>query len=175
MPVSQNNMPRRSSGYIIEQLLITLAVCAFLIPVILICLGSVSRGLLYSEAFQDETGIAQLRHVINCASEIDTDGSTLSLTYHGNRMMLAKRGDQLDLLSPGTQIYLTDLTEVSFEINGGIIYLNYAHEGKPAVRRCLGYASEGLCEPVLSGDVSDPDGPGHSASEPDRQPHANSD
>ena len=144
---------KRRSGYVIEQLLITLAVCAFLIPVITIALGSLLRALQVRQSFQDEAAIAQLRHVINVSTEIETDGSSLTLTCHGNEMTLALRNGNLDLLSPGTQIFLTELESASFEIEGELIYLTYEREGKEPVRRCLGISSR-LCVPVLSGDVS---------------------
>ena len=141
----RTNRNRSSSGnrrgYIIEQLLISLLICAFLIPVSAALLLILARTLNSREGFQDEAGIASLRHVINISEDISCEGDRLSLTCHGNEMYLAKRGDCLDLLSPGTQIFLSDLESVHFSIRGNLIYVRYAHEGKPETERCLGLVS----------------------------------
>jgi len=128
-------------GYIIEQLLITLLICAFLIPVTTALILILSKALNSRGDFQDEAGIASLRHVINISEDISCSGDQLTLTCHGKEMILAQRGSCLDLLSPGTQIFLSDLESVHFSIRGKQIYVRYAHEGKPAVERCLGLAS----------------------------------
>ncbi|MBO5553968.1 MAG: hypothetical protein J5941_00445, partial [Solobacterium sp.] len=55
---------RRNRGYIIEQLLISLAVCAFLIPVAASIIAILIRSVSADYTAMDETAIAQLRHVI---------------------------------------------------------------------------------------------------------------
>lgn len=122
----------------IEQLLITLAVCAFLIPVSTALLLVLCRSLNSHEGFQDEAGIAMLRHVINISDNITCDGEKLNLSCHGDEMILARRGNCLDLLSPGTQIFLSDIESAAFSIRGNLVYVRYAHEGKPEIERCLG-------------------------------------
>ena len=132
------NRRRHCMGYIIEQLLITLVICAFLIPVCTALLLVLCRALDSHEGFQDEAGISQLRHIINIADEISTDGERLNLTLHGNEMYIARRGDCLDLLSPGTQIFLSEIESAGFSIQDNLVFLRYAHEGKPEIERCLG-------------------------------------
>ena len=137
----RNDRSGRTNGYIIEQLLITLMICAFLIPVCTALLLILFRAMNTREGFQDEVGIAQLRHVINISENISCETNRLNLTCHGKKMYLARRGDCLDLLSPGTQIFLSELESVSFEIRGNLVFVRYAHEGKPEKERCLGLVS----------------------------------
>ena len=130
---------RRTHGYIIEQLLISLAVCAFLVPVAASILAILIRSVSADTAAMDETAITQLRHVIAVSDEFETDGAELQFTHHGSRQRLHLVNGNLVLTSPGTQIFLTRLSDVSFSIEGELIYLRYAHPDEETLCRCLGY------------------------------------
>ena len=130
---------KRNGGYIIEQLLISLAVCAFLIPVAVSVLGLLLRAISPSFQAMDETAIAQLRHVIAVSDDIAVTGNELQFHHHGTRQRLHLVNGNLVLTSPGTQIFLTGLSELSFSLEGGVIYLTYSHPEKNPVRRCLGH------------------------------------
>ena len=130
---------RRSGGYIIEQLLISLAVCAFLIPVAAVILSVLIHALHAPLLSQDETGLAQLRHVIAVSDEFACSGSELRFRHHGEQQSLHLSNGNLVLTSPGTQIFLTDLSSAVFETEGSVIYLTYAHTEKDPVRRCIGH------------------------------------
>lgn len=130
---------RRNHGYIIEQLLISLAVCAFLIPVAASILAILIHSLSADYTAMDETAIAQLRHVIAVSDDFVCSGSELQFNHHGSRQRLHLVNGNLVLTSPGTQIFLTDLSELSFSEEGGVIYLQYAHPEKETICRCLGH------------------------------------
>ena len=130
---------RRSGGYIIEQLLISLAVCAFLIPITAAILSILLRSLQMPLRSQDETGIAQLRHIINVSDEFECNSAELQFRHHGDQQSLHLANGNLVLTNPGTQIFLTDLSSAVFELQGDMIYLTYAHPEKEPVRRCLGH------------------------------------
>ena len=130
---------RRSHGYIIEQLLISLAVCAFLIPVasaLLAVLLQALRPPLYS---QDEAALAQLRHVITVSDDFEISASEIRMVHHGETQRLHLVNGNLVLTSPGTQIFITELASVSFSQEGDLLYVTYAHPETESVRRCLGH------------------------------------
>lgn len=135
----RNRRRNRRHGYILEQLLITLLVCAFLIPVAMVILAVLSRMIASPADFQDEAAIAQLRHVINVSSDFECSGSELSFIHHGERQRLVLRNGNLDLIDPGTQIFLSDLSEVSFSVSNDLIYVTYAHGEQEPTTRCLGH------------------------------------
>ena len=130
---------RRNRGYIIEQLLISLAVCAFLIPVAASILSILIRAISADSTAMDETAVTQLRHVIAVSDEFEINGSELQFCHHGSRQRLHLVNGNLVLTSPGTQIFLTRLSDVSFSMEGEMIYLYYAHPDEETICRCLGY------------------------------------
>ena len=130
---------RRNGGYILEQLLITLGICAFLIPVTVVLLGTLSRQLSCPVDLQDEVSISQLRHVINTGYDFECSGGELSFMHHEKRQRLVLRNEHLCLIDPGTQIFLSDLSDVSFSLEGDVIYIRYAHFEKEPETRCLGH------------------------------------
>ncbi len=130
---------RSRDGYIVEQLLITLGICAFLIPVTVVLLCTLSRLLAYPADLQDEVSISQLRHVVNASYDFECCGSELSFVHHEKRQRLALRNGNLCLIDPGTQIFLSDLSDVTFYLEGDVIYIRYAHFDKETETRCLGH------------------------------------
>ena len=139
MHMRRRTTVRRTGGYIIEQLLISLAVCAFLIPVGTAVLAILLRAVSPSFQAMDETAVAQLRHVIAVSDDIEVSSGELQFRHHGTMQRLHLVNGNLVLTSPGTQIFLTSLCEASFSAEGGVIYLRYAHPEEEPVRRCLGH------------------------------------
>ena len=114
-------------------------ICAFLIPVTVMILSVLSRMLNIPPDLQDEVSIAQLRHVINCSSEFETSAAELSFIHHESRQRLVLRNGNLCLIDPGTQIFLSALSDVTFFEDGGLLYLTYSHYEKEPVTRCIGH------------------------------------
>ena len=127
------------SGYILEQLLITLGICAFLIPITVVILGVLVSSLHVSSTIQDEVSLAQLRHVINVSDEISLNGNELSFVHHEEQQRLTLRNGNLVLIDPGCQIYLSDLSSVSFSIEGDLIYVTWTHTDSDPETRCIGH------------------------------------
>ena len=130
---------RRTGGYIIEQLLISLAICAFLIPVASALLAVLIRAFQSPLYSQDEAALAQLRHVIAVSDDFECTASEIRMLHHGDTQRLHLANRNLVLTSPGTQIFVTDLESVSFSQEGDLLYLTYAHPEKKPVQRCLGH------------------------------------
>ena len=139
MCLRRRNTRRNTGGYILEQLLITLGICTFLIPVTVVMLGTLSRELSCPMDLQDEVSISQLRHVINTGYDFECSGSELSFMHHEKRQRLVLRNGNLCLIDPGTQIFLSDLSDVNFYLEGDVIIINYAHFEKDPEIRCLGH------------------------------------
>ena len=130
---------RRTRGYIIEQLLISLAICAFLIPVASALLAVLMQALQSPLYSQDEAALAQLRHVIAVSDDFECTASEIRMLHHGETQRLHMVNGNLVLTSPGTQIFVTCLASVFFSKEGDLLYVTYAHPEKEPVRRCLGH------------------------------------
>ena len=127
------------SGYILEQLLITLGICAFLMPITVVLLGTLVSSLYVSSAIQDEVSLAQLRHVINVSDEFSISANELSFVHHEERQRLILRNGNLVLIDPGTQIFLSDLSALSFSMEGDLIYVTWTHTDAEPETRCIGH------------------------------------
>ncbi|MBQ9327841.1 MAG: hypothetical protein IJ225_04840 [Solobacterium sp.] len=128
----------RTGGYILEQLLITLLITAFLMPIVTSLLSITIHALERPVSLQDEMGITQLRRVIAVSEAFEVKEAEVDLTHHGTQMRLRLVNERLVLSDPGTQIFLTDLESMSFQTKGGLLYILYAHPGTPEITQCLG-------------------------------------
>ena len=119
--------------------MITLLIAAFLIPITTVLLHTIASGLAHPADLQDETAICQLRHVMNVSDNFEICESVMYFDYHDERHRLELKNGNLDLLDPGTVIFLSDLAEVSFSSSSGVIYMTYRHTDEEPVTRCLGH------------------------------------
>ncbi|MCR5230586.1 MAG: hypothetical protein K6D03_10715 [Solobacterium sp.] len=129
---------RGTGGYIVEQLLMTLITCSFLIPVTITVLKIMIGNLEFPYDMQDELAISQLRHIINVSRDFTSDGSSLQFTYHESNSSLSLINGKL-ILKPGTQIFLSDLENAVFRIDNEIITVAFSHTGHPETERILGH------------------------------------
>ncbi len=129
---------RRSGGYIIEQLLISLGTCAFLIPVAASLFAILLHALKQPLRSQDETGVAQLRRVISVSTDLICTDNQIQLHHHGKEQILRFVNGKVALTNPGTQIFLSDLESAQFSTDGGLLYVTYTHPNEEPVTRCLG-------------------------------------
>ena len=81
------------------------------------------------QQIQDEIAISQLRHILNAASSIETDGYSLQFVrkYESAELYLTNRHL---ILAPGTQIYLEDIDGAEFYKEMHIWMIRYEREGE---------------------------------------------
>jgi hypothetical protein len=128
-------MPKHA-GFILEPLLITLAVLALLSPLAVTQLRLLLRTLSFPEDLQDRTGLAQLRRLINVSDDFQVSEQQISLRYNGQTMVLHLVGENL-ILQPGTQFFLTRVDEIHFAVKGAVLEVCYERKDKQSCA-CLG-------------------------------------
>ncbi len=120
-------------GTILGQFLISTAVLLVLAPCITLILLIQLNALSFDESVQDEIALAQLRRILAVSEDADVSGHTMSFTYHCERNMLYETNGHL-ILTPGTQIFLSDIDSASFRRDGHEIRIVYSRSGKEYVR-----------------------------------------
>ncbi len=128
----------RSDGFIVEQLLLTLITCTFLIPVTVAVIRIMFFSLERPADIQDELAISQIRHIINVSSDFSAEGSSLYFTYHGRFSSFSLINGKL-ILKPGTQIFLSELDDAFFRIEDEIIIVSFSHPEQPVTEHVIGH------------------------------------
>jgi hypothetical protein len=126
----------KHAGFILEPLLISLAVMTLLSPLALTQLQLLLRNLSFPEDLQDRTGLAQLRRLINVSDDFQVSEQQVSMLYKGQTMVLRLAGENL-ILQPGTQYFLTQVDEIHFAVKGTILEICYERKEKQSCA-CLG-------------------------------------
>ena len=126
-------MRRSDSGMILEQMLISVAVLLMLAPVINLMLFLELRMAAFDEEIQDEIALAQLRRILNVSEEIQTSGSRLTFMYHGEPQQLYTVNSHL-ILTPGTQIFLSEIDSAAFRTSGNETLITYRRNGHEETR-----------------------------------------
>ncbi len=121
-------MHRSESGMILEQFLLSLAALMLLAPTINLILSLQLKLAAFDESVQDEIAIAQLRRILNAAEDFHTGHAQLSFTYHEETCSLYCINDHL-ILTPGTQIFLSEIPSVSFRQAGHEITVVWTRNG----------------------------------------------
>lgn len=124
---------RNHAGYLLTDMLVVIgAVCA-LIPAASSCIALLPQLLAVDENVQDEIAAAQLRRILMLAYDPCVSSDTLSFTYQGKEMALYETNGHL-ILTPGTQIFFSEIDSASFEESGEVIYVILRR--KNTERRC---------------------------------------
>ncbi|MGN1388311.1 MAG: hypothetical protein ACI4WR_01570, partial [Bulleidia sp.] len=112
--------------------------CALLVPVLISCCGVMAKAADRPAALQDEIALAQIRHILNAAGNIRTEGDTLFLNYHDRESSISLINGNL-VMKPGTLILLTNLEDVSFSESDGCILLSWQREQEDVTERTIGH------------------------------------
>lgn len=132
------DLHHRTGGYILEQSLLTLYLCALLVPVLVSCCGVLVRASERPDTFQDEIALAQIRHILNVSDEIRIEGDTLFLNYHDRVSSISLINGNL-VMKPGTMILLTELEDTSFSLSDGCVILSWKREQEEITERTIGH------------------------------------
>ena len=133
-----HHLHHRTGGYILEQSLLTLYLCALLVPILVNCCGVMVRAAKRPDTFQDEIALVQIRHILNVSEDIRIEGDMLYLTYHDRESSISLINGNL-VMKPGTMILLTRLEEVSFQESEGCILLCWKRESEELTERAIGH------------------------------------
>ena len=128
-----HNYLRRKRGVILEQYLIALMIMVSLLPVSLSCALVLEKSKVYDARLQDEIALAQLRHILFVSDNFTVSGSELYFTYHDEECELDLVNSRL-VMKPGTQIFLTDIDELHFQLNNDLLEIYYVRESESYAR-----------------------------------------
>ena len=119
-------------GFILTELIIVLIASMFLMPIGLSALKVLKPMISFREEVQDAIALTQLKHILIVSEDFAADGN-LSFIYHREPCVLRTVNNHL-ILSPGTQIFLSEIDSAVFENRNGIITLTYERNGRTYVR-----------------------------------------
>ena len=119
-----HHLHHRTGGYILEQSLLTLYLCALLVPILVNCCGVMVRAAKRPDTFQDEIALAQIRHILNVSEDIRIEGDMLYLTYHDRESSISLINGNL-VMKPGE--------------SEGCILLCWKRESEELTERAIGH------------------------------------
>lgn len=116
------------SGFILKETAAVILIVLFLLPPVCVCLSAASGALRFREDVQDAVSLAQLRRILLISYDIETDGKTVTFEYRNENRKLEFSGPWL-LISPGTQIILSDIEGGYFTAADGCLKVHYVRRG----------------------------------------------
>ncbi len=124
---------RNRSGFFTFELIFVLSACMFLMPAAFACLKLLIPLTEFSEEIQDEIALCQLRHNLIVSDSFRITPQEVHFIYHEEENVLRYVNHHL-ILSPGTQIFLSDISGIVFSGSGEILVLKYSREGRETER-----------------------------------------
>ena len=120
---------RRKRGYMMIQLLLSLLILVVMLPLETAAVRVLLRHNYFTEAMQDEIGLAQMRRVLNICYDKQFDENRLSCVYHGEAIEFYCTENHL-IAGPGTWIFLARVDEVRFFEEGSRIMMEYQRQNQ---------------------------------------------
>ncbi|MBW9212403.1 MULTISPECIES: competence type IV pilus minor pilin ComGF [Terrabacteria group] len=114
---------RNQRGSLIIDVLLSIFILVSLVSIIPSFLKTQRRGETYI-LWQDEISLAQLRRELLLAKDISIENNQLHYRIGKEEKVLSMVNKKL-ILQPGTQIFLENLEDISFEESQKKIYLFY--------------------------------------------------
>lgn len=118
---------KRRAGSILVEALLSLLIALTTLPLILSCLFIHMKSIRFQENAQDEIAIAQLQHILNTSNKFNVSTNELSFHYHNETYRLYFVNHHL-ILSPGTQIFLSDIDTIQFFQDNNYIFCRYTRK-----------------------------------------------
>lgn len=116
-------------GFLLTDLLFSLLAVSLMVPLTITCLLCLSGGVKKEERMQDEIGIAQLRRYLLCTDQMEVGDDTIHFDKKNKQMCLQLSNRHL-AVTPGFQMFLDNIDDVSFEEENSRIIMTYWKEGE---------------------------------------------
>ena len=127
--MSEKRRRNRQSGTVLTDFLISLLIVVVMCPVVVSALSVLFSANISFQSVQDEIALAQLRKILLISDHISVSTEEIGFRYQGKDMVLHKVRGKL-IIQPGTQIFITDVQNVSFSENGRYISVTYERDNK---------------------------------------------
>lgn len=124
---------RSRSGYFTYELIFVLWACCMLMPVAFSCMKLLIPLTEFREDIQDEIALCQLRHILIASEDFSVSSQEVHFTYHEEENVLRFVNRHL-ILSPGTQIFLSDISGIAFNATGDILKVKYFRDDRETER-----------------------------------------
>ena len=120
---------RDTVGSIMTEFMISMLIVVSFLPIAMNSILVISKSIGFSEEIQDEIALAQLRRILVIGYNFKNRGNQLEFTYQGKEVVLSYKNNHL-LLSPGTQIFLSEIDSCIFEEEGKLLKCIYERKEK---------------------------------------------
>lgn len=114
---------------ILADTLMSFVIILALMPLLITCLSCLKNLTAFNETVQDQTAALQLQRILLLASNIETDGNTVSFTYSRKPMELREVNGRM-IISPGTQIFFSDIQETHFFTEENLLLTSFQRGAK---------------------------------------------
>ena len=111
-------------GSILAEYIISILIVITFIPLLILCIRINLSSLTFQEEAQDEIALAQLKKILNVGSSFEVSSNMIQFDYHDEKYRLYLVNDHL-ILTPGTQIFLSDIDSINFYLDQSYIYCTY--------------------------------------------------
>lgn len=122
-------------GYTTIEFLIALIVSSVLIPLVFTSLRLLISHQYFNQEAQDEIALYQLRKILLLVNHISISDTILEGFLNEEEIRLVYDNRHV-YLQPGTQIFLTDIDDGYFSIEGNLCFFNY-YRDKTWTKRVL--------------------------------------
>lgn len=125
-----HRMPTRNQrGSVLVEYLLTLMIVLLLMPITVMSISVISKGLYNQEEIQDSIASYQLRRMLLLSYDTYIEEGCLYFNYQNETRKLSLVNGNL-IIQPGTQFVYTDIDEASFYMNDNTIILSYVRGNK---------------------------------------------
>ncbi len=116
---------RGRRGFMTGRLVFSLAVCLMMMPLTVTAMKVIGRQLVFREEVQDEIALAQLRRILITGDDYVCSRQEVTFLYHSATVRLYTVNRRV-ILTPGTQIFLSDIDSAYFYLDNGLLYISYS-------------------------------------------------
>jgi prepilin-type N-terminal cleavage/methylation domain-containing protein len=117
------------SGFALIEMLMTMMIVTALIPITILCIRPFNGALQFDEEIQDQIALSQMRRIILLSYDLQCSPQQLDFIYQRKHCTLSFKNNHL-ILSPGTQIFISEIEDAYFKEEYNCIYIIYEREGK---------------------------------------------
>lgn len=115
---------RNQRGSVLVEYLLTLMIILMLMPITIMSISVISKGLEEQEEIQDSIATYQLRRMLLISYDKYIEDGCLYFDYQNETRKLSLVNGNL-IIQPGTQFVYTDIDEASFYMIDNAIFLSY--------------------------------------------------
>jgi hypothetical protein len=124
-------------GFTYGRTLMALLITLTILPLAISIFSFVANIKPNYNLLNNELALIDLRRRLLIAYDLNIEENRLEFINNGETNYLYYVNDKL-ILSPGTQIYLNDVKDVYFNLENGVIYLNYITNDNKEYKSAIG-------------------------------------